>query len=840
MQAESLVESMKMLRATMMTSSRLKIPSVVERTIDSGESDQSSDDEVGVYLIADDFPGDILGIQDKIVMYHKIPAAHGDSHRSKQNTAEEYRGSKGTDPCSDEVHEIHGDSSPTDECTTQAKVDSTNNTSDTIKVESISPISEVSTDGLARSVAGDAKQDSRLNDAAEPIDVPMSIYLTERTLEPALDAFDCAVEEAKGKFTKLALKWLENNAIFRVEGIEAGIVDSPVDGISRAEFVACVINRMKKDQRLEFVVSSHGSQAFLLSSIFEQSEENMSQNALDLALQEAVAKFTAIALKWLATDPRYHVADVKGQTKISPVQGVSKDDFVALIVDTMKQDKRLKFAIDPKGRPVFILSAEATAIASTNLEAAVQDSVDKFTAFALKHLVKHEFFHVANIEGQIKASPVTGISRDDFVARVVDCMKQDNRFKFDTDLKGRHVFTLASSMLTAHEPRSIPKTTKTEEDSAMLATSKASHHGASLAPTLDMETNTTKNLHKIELTPSRVALVKEVEAAQITLKALTQDESRVNQAEELFAPPESCCSLASPDESKDMRDKITAINVKNAVQAAAHKFTARALMWLETNPQYYIANIMSQTKTRPVDGLSRDEFVARIVVHMKQDTRLKYAKDAQGRPAFMLSKNKGSEYALKKSPIALEVPVHPDGRPAFTLSAQCSASDPERTMDDIDHDSTPSLDNENLFSLRNETSPLSSDATIVPDNLKPMVQICVAIVAIILDEHCYVQVSKIMKWIKKWMEMKNITVSLDEFLCFVADGVKSFAVLSTDKPLAFLKFAEFNPAYCQNTDSVAKQYAKQCIAKMDKKVEKACLKLRQACEEEKMDAMTSS
>ncbi|CAK4501332.1 unnamed protein product [Aphanomyces euteiches] len=432
----------------------------------SGESDQSSDDEYSSQssIDTDDFPRDFLAIQNKIVKYHKIPAAHGDSHRSKRNTAEEYRGSNDTDPCSDEVHEIHGDSSPTDECTTQAKVDSTKNTSDAIKVESISPISEISMDGFARSVAGDAKQDSTLNDAAEPTEVSMPT-LTEGPLEPALDAFECAVEEAKDKFTKIALKWLENNAIFRVECIESGIVDCPVDGISRAEFVACIINRMKQDQRLEFVVSSNGSQAFLLSSRFEQREENISQNALDIALQEAVTKFTGIALKWLKTDPYYHVADIKGQTKSSPVQGLSKDDFVARIVDKMKQDKRLTFAIDPKGRQIFKLSNDAPRC-SIDLEIAMQGSVAKFTAFALKHLAKQEFFYVANLEGQIKSSPVIGISRDDFVARVVDRMKQGGRLKFDTDFKGRQVFVLAR---TESEQSMIEDAIRAFEAEAMKA-----------------------------------------------------------------------------------------------------------------------------------------------------------------------------------------------------------------------------------------------------------------------------------------------------------------------------------------------------------------------------------
>ncbi|CAK4073339.1 unnamed protein product [Aphanomyces euteiches] len=152
----------------------------------------------------------------------------------------------------------------------------------------------------------------------------------------------------------------------------------------------------------------------------------------------------------------------------------------------------------------------------------------------------------------------------------------------------------------------------------------------------------TKSLLKIKRTPSRLVLVKEVEAAQIILKALTQDDSILNEPKEPNGS-ESSSSLASLNESKVMSNKITAIEEKNVVQAAVHKFTTIALMCLETNPLYPVADIMSQTKTSSVDTLFRDEFVARVVVHMKKDRRLKYIKDPHGRAAFMLSDKEGIE-----------------------------------------------------------------------------------------------------------------------------------------------------------------------------------------------------
>ncbi|CAK4189635.1 unnamed protein product [Aphanomyces euteiches] len=578
-----------------------------QSSIDSGESDQSSDNELGVYLIADDFPRDFLAIQNKIVKYHKIPAAHGDSHRSKRNTAEEYRGSNDTDPCSDEVHEIHGDSSPTDECTTQAKVDSTKNTSDAIKVESISPISEISMDGFARSVAGDAKQDSTLNDAAEPTEVSMPT-LTEGPLEPALDAFECAVEEAKDKFTKIALKWLENNAIFRVECIESGIVDCPVDGISRAEFVACIINRMKQDQRLEFVVSSNGSQAFLLSSRFEQREENISQNALDIALQEAVTKFTGIALKWLKTDPYYHVADIKGQTKSSPVQGLSKDDFVARIVDKMKQDKRLTFAIDPKGRQIFKLSNDAPRC-SIDLEIAMQGSVAKFTAFALKHLAKQEFFYVANLEGQIKSSPVIGISRDDFVARVVDRMKQGGRLKFDTDFKGRQVFVLARTESVNLQGNTHKSTLETSTTDFPVVEVPTTHHEDASALLAD-DTATNSDADKKSSKKAKWPFKQNVFTA-LELSEMHALEILVNKTDEVIV--DEPAKIQDSRSSSNMTTYFQSVmQEQSMIEDAIRAFEAEAMKALETKDYVCLDDIFKSTEICLPTGMTRDAFLDKL------------------------------------------------------------------------------------------------------------------------------------------------------------------------------------------------------------------------------------
>ncbi|RHY57143.1 hypothetical protein DYB38_001764 [Aphanomyces astaci] len=77
-------------------------------------------------------------------------------------------------------------------------------------------------------------------------------------------------------------------------------------------------------------------------------------------VQMEADKFTFSALRWLATNKGnpYHVADIIGRTKVSPIPGVSTSALVECIVDRMKLDPRLIYTLDDQRRRVFFLNKQ--------------------------------------------------------------------------------------------------------------------------------------------------------------------------------------------------------------------------------------------------------------------------------------------------------------------------------------------------------------------------------------------------------------------------------------------------------------------------------------------------
>ncbi|CAK4806247.1 unnamed protein product [Aphanomyces euteiches] len=441
-------------------------------------------------------------------------------------------------------------------------------------------------------------------------------------MESASDELQIAIEAAVEKFTTIALKWLATNSKYHVADIVGQTKTSPVQGVTNEEFADKIVDRMKQDKRLEFAVDPKGRPVFMLSVQNSEEEATKSSKELELAIQAEVEKFAIYALNTLGNNKYFYVANIEGQVKTSPVKELSRDDFVARLVDRMKIDKRLKFAVCPNGKDVFVLpgSQPTTTQPSAALENAVQAAADKFTASAIKALAKIKYYHVAEIPGQVKASPVKGISKDDFIAHIVDRVKQDKRLKFATDPCGNPVFMPNPQSSKVASPENVKIAVQAAADKFAASAVKA------------LATN--PHFRETEIKGQvKTCPVNGVSSEDFIARVLerTKQDSRLKHA----IHPDGGLVFTLKAQSSD--NTPTKSPAEIAIQAAVSKFTTYVLSTLASIKFFHLANIQGQVKSSPVKGLSKDGFVNLIVDRMKQDKRLKYDKDPKGNPIFTLT-----------------------------------------------------------------------------------------------------------------------------------------------------------------------------------------------------------
>ncbi|KAG9398536.1 hypothetical protein AC1031_014318 [Aphanomyces cochlioides] len=363
------------------------------------------------------------------------------------------------------------------------------------------------------------------------------------------------------------------------------IVRTPYRAILKEETAAArKILKVLKERRSNADVLSALDSPKCISSLDENKVISDETNANDLdTIQTSVDKFTLIALDWLSNNIYYYLADIETQIKTSPAEGISTEQFAALVVDRMKLEKRLNYGLDPKGIPVFTLASGATQSAleksfvqlefatqsalkksSVQLELEVQAPVEKYTGLALTWLAKNAIFRVETIEAEITSSPVEGLTRKDFIAEVLSRMKQDERLIFVTSPNGNQVF------LRGVKRAVRPNTSRSEFENA-------------------------------------------VEAAE-------------------------------PNNA-----------VETAIQAQVTKFTAYALKSLGKIQYFHVANIHGQIKTSPVDGMTKEDFIACVVDRMKLDKQFNYTIDPRGNPAFKLASFGSTESSLVEISTACQI-----------------------------------------------------------------------------------------------------------------------------------------------------------------------------------------
>ncbi|KAG9398540.1 hypothetical protein AC1031_014322 [Aphanomyces cochlioides] len=464
-------------------------------------------------------------------------------------------------------------------------------------------------------------------------------------MESASNELQIAIEATVEKFTTIALKWLATNSKYHVADIVGQTKTSPVQGVSNEELADKIVDRMKQDKRLEFAVDPKGRPVFMLSAQNSEKEVTKSSKELELATQAEVEKFTTYALNTIGNNKYFYVANIEGQVKTSPVKELSREDFVARIVDRMKIDKRLKFAVCPNGKDVFILpgSQPTTTQPSAALENAIQAAAEKFTASAVKALAKIKYYHVAEIPGQVKVSPVKGISKDDFIAHIVDRMKQDKRLKYATDPSGNPVFMLNPQSSKVASPDNVKIAVQAAADKVAASAVKA------------LATN--PYFREAEIKGQvKTSPVNGVSTEDFIARVFerTKQDTRLKHA----IHPDGGLVFTLRAQSSD--NTPTKSPAEIAIQAAVSKFTTYALNTLASIEFFHVANIQGQVKSSPVKGLSKDGCVNLIVDRMKQDKRLKYGKDPRGNPVFTLtapSKEPASPKPSKDLNVAIKAEV---------------------------------------------------------------------------------------------------------------------------------------------------------------------------------------
>ncbi|CAK4247192.1 unnamed protein product [Aphanomyces euteiches] len=314
-----------------------------------------------------------------------------------------------------------------------------------------------------------------------------------------------------------------------------------------------------------------------------------------------------------------------------------------------------------------------------------------------------------------------------------------------------------------------------------------------------------KVMKRIFFSPHLSKLAKEIRDARKILRDLKLKNSLVQGAETSYTSQSSVKQLVAsqmndPSDSTACNDPEVSIQA-TVVQAPLERCTSFALQLLKTDMYCYVADIEREITTSPLEGIPRNAYVAHIIACMKQNTRLKYAMDPNGRPAFVLS---GKNWKIET----------------------------RARVDNSKEGSNPPIQEATVGLAHSEKNDSSVVITCGPMNLDHSIQNCVAIIAIALNGLGYLAVSKLMKWINKLTPQQRDGKSPETFLDHVVAAIKPFAKVSSDKVPLFLKKNENISLPIPNADDAAEEFAKQHILKKSEAIEKERLSLRQACLDE--------
>ncbi|ETV98562.1 hypothetical protein H310_08686 [Aphanomyces invadans] len=181
---------------------------------------------------------------------------------------------------------------------------------------------------------------------------------------------DAVVQVEVRRLVAEALKTLEVEPLFPLTYLQGELCSRVPLGMTLATFTAQVKDGMlAADHRLRF---NDGLASFWLRYVPTpgaggvQESPEPAKLAVDVpsdqdptaasVMDVEVSKFTSNAIRWItANGTPYHVADIVGKTKSSPLPGVTPAMFAERIVQRMKQDSRLKYAVDARDRRVFML-----------------------------------------------------------------------------------------------------------------------------------------------------------------------------------------------------------------------------------------------------------------------------------------------------------------------------------------------------------------------------------------------------------------------------------------------------------------------------------------------------
>ncbi|KAF0695161.1 Aste57867_14006 [Aphanomyces stellatus] len=247
--------------------------------------------------------------------------------------------------------------------------------------------------------------------------------------------------------------------------------------------------------------------------------------------------------------------------------------------------------------------------------------VERFTSYALKHLVKQDAYHVADIVGKTKVY-TQDADLTSYVNCIVERMQQDPRLQFDVDGQGRRLFRTAGisplcSIRRDKQPwrESIATDSSCDymDDSFVVVQSSSSLPPTTLSDGASSQPSNSRRMATATLGPS---------THTTSGSRLTPLRPRDGSADR---------DIVGHDEAKaPWRARLLALRVDDAVA----KFTAIALKRLVKHDEYHVADIVAQTQQRGLS--SSDVLVDRVVARMAQDPRLEYAMNAIGRRVFRL------------------------------------------------------------------------------------------------------------------------------------------------------------------------------------------------------------